>query len=117
MLVKTINMDPEKTILPYSMARPREEPAPIAERRGSRVKRRTAVSIIETSKTSRRACMVVLSAPLLSCAPILREMEEETPAPRPLLRPTTTMNMGVTNPTAARASDPRPATQTAFTRL
>ena len=90
---------------------------PIAERRGSKVRRRTAVSIIETIKTSRRACMVVLSALfVLLCSNPAGDGGRD-PAPRPLLRPITTMNMGLTNPTAARAIRSQACHQMAFTRL
>jgi len=117
MLIKTTSMLPRKTILPYSRARPRASPAPMSTIRGSEKRSRTRVDTTETMITKSMACMVALSAPLLSRAPILREMAEEAPAPRPMDRPITTIKTGVTNPTAARASDPRPETQAALTTL
>jgi hypothetical protein len=39
------------------------------------------------------------------------------PAPIPVPRPRRTMKMGLMNPTAAKASEPRPTTQIAFTTL
>ncbi len=104
-------------ILPYSSARPRAYPAPMSTISGSEKRSRIRVDITETIITKSMACMVALSAPFLSRAPILRDMAEEAPAPRPMESPITTIKTGVTNPTAARASDPRPETQAALTTL
>ncbi|VVB72424.1 Uncharacterised protein [uncultured archaeon] len=112
-----IKMLPAKTILPYSTARAVALPAPMKRSSGSRKAMSTSVMIRDVINTNSIACMVALSAPALSPAPILLEMEEQTPAPMPFPMPIMTMKMGETNPTAARASGPRPATQTALTRL
>ncbi len=61
--------------------------------------------------------MPALSAPSRFSPPILRAITEETPAPSPFPSPMKIMKTGVINPTAARASGPRPATQIALIRL
>ncbi|OPY54335.1 MAG: hypothetical protein A4E49_01154 [Methanosaeta sp. PtaU1.Bin112] len=117
MAEKTARMLPAKTIFPYSRARPRVEPAPMALRIGpARLSRQTVRSADNTIART-IAWAAAASAPALSPAPIRREMADETPAPRPLEIPITTMKMGLTNPTAASAVGPRPATHTALTRL
>lgn len=75
------------------------------------------VTIAERVRMMAMPCIAALSALALSPAPMRREMAEVTPAPRPLPSPTRIMKTGVMNPTAARASSPRPATQTASARL
>ena len=75
------------------------------------------VKTADTMSTSRSPWTAALSAPVLSFAPIRREMTEATPAPSPLESPMRIMKSGVTNPTAARALEPRPATQMALTML
>ena len=47
-----------------------------------------------------------LSAPFLSSAPILRDIADPPPSPRPVEMAITIMKNGRTNPTAARASGP-----------
>ncbi len=65
----------------------------------------------------RIVCMATLLAPSLLRAPIIRESAASPPVPRPLANPMVMMKSGNENPTAARASAPRPETQNASTTL
>ncbi|OQC64849.1 MAG: hypothetical protein BWX50_01538 [Euryarchaeota archaeon ADurb.Bin009] len=65
----------------------------------------------------RMVCMATLLAPPRSPAPIMRASAASPPVPRPLANPMVMMKSGNENPTAARASAPRPATQNASTTL
>ncbi len=116
-LLKSRKIVAAKTISPYSTARPVAPPAPMAEIRVSRNGTRRMVRRMERAAVRISACIAALSAPFLFLAPIHREIAELAPAPRPLPRPMRIMKNGVMNPTAARASSPRPATQMASARL
>jgi len=92
-------------------------PAPKRSAIGSASMMSGMVSISPRPHDSRRAWIAALFAPLRSHAPILREIDEVTPAPMPTPRPMRIMKIGVMNPIAAMASDPSPATQMALTTL
>ena len=92
-------------------------PAPILIIKGFRIRSNNTEAIMEIIMVRIMACTAPLSAFSLRFCPMYLDNALVAPPPRPLPRPTSIKNSGVTNPTPARASLPRPATHAASAKL
>lgn len=110
--LNTIVKDPRVIIDAYGFAYCITDDAPIATSIGSRHGITIIISRIDIIIPVSTPCSALLLAFSLSSEPMYLDISEFAPAPNPFASPPYIINSGVTNPNAARGSDPNPDTHT-----
>ncbi len=108
---------PPKITLEYSTPSSVVFPAPLYIKRSLKKTSPNAVKATVRVSIITKVCRATLSTPALSLAPIRLEIADPPPTPNPLVTAIWTRKKGKENPTAARASAPRPETQKVSVRL